>query len=189
MRGFWMIGMLLLLVVPTTRANEFQHALSDVAYIDNGQGQSRVLFRWGDLSELGAFVIKRARLEIPVTGSAAERTIDLHLHNVTTEWNAGSVDWSTGWTRAGGDFDESVYSSAMLDCSLGSHTLTVDVSQLLKEVYESGSTSEGVLLTVSSENPEVVGIDSEDLSRFASLASGTLVVDYVKVPRPPAGVQ
>jgi hypothetical protein len=184
-----MIGMMLLLVASVARANEFQHSISDVAYIDNGQGQSRVLFRWGDLSELGAIVIKRARLEIPITGSAAERTLDLHLHNVTTEWNAGSVDWSSGWTRAGGDFDDSVYSSAMLDRSRGSYTLTADVSQLLKEVYESGATSEGILLTVASEDPEVEGIASGDVSRFSSLASGTLVVDYVKVPRPPAGVQ
>jgi hypothetical protein len=44
-------------------------------------------------------------------------------------------------------------------------------------------------LTVASEDPEVEGIASGDVSRFSSLASGTLVVDYVKVPGPPAGVQ
>ena len=115
--------------------------------------------------------------------------MELRTHNLTTEWNAGSADWNTGWTRAGGDFDESVYSRAMLHVSRGAHTLTADVSQLLKEVYESGASSEGVLLTLHSDEAEREGIASQDLSWFSFLASATLHVDYVKVPRSPAGVQ
>ena len=189
MRRIGMVGLVLLLGTSMAHGNAVERSVSDVAYIDNGEGESRVLFRWGDLSELGHIVIKGARLEIPITGSATERALELRFHNLTTEWNAGSVSWSNGWSRPGGDFDESVYSALSLDLGRGAHAATADVSQLLKEVYESGASSEGVLLTLHSDEAEREGIASGDLSRFSSLASATLHVDYVKVPRSPAVVR
>ena len=99
------------------------------------------------------------------------------------------MSWSNGWSRPGGDFDESVYSAFSLDLGRGAHAASTDVSQLLKEVYESGASSEGVLLTLHSDDAEREGIASQDLLRFSSLASATLHVNYVKVPRSPAGVQ
>jgi len=33
-------------------------------------------------------------------------------------WNAGNVDWMTGWERADGDFDDDVYGRASSDVVL-----------------------------------------------------------------------
>jgi hypothetical protein len=173
-----------LLVVATASADEATRSIHDVATIQNGSGQARMLFRIGDLSDLGPIVIKHATLRIPVAGEAAARSLDLRVHNLTTDWAPGSVGWTSGWTRSGGDFESGVYGGATVDLSRGGTTVNVDVASLLKDTYEMGIPSYGLLLTADTNY--VDGLDAEDVSRFAALASAELDVDYVRVSRSPS---
>jgi hypothetical protein len=179
----WIVGLSVLLSSTAALANGAERSLHDLSYIHNGRGESRILFRLGDLSDLGHFVVTSAVLSFPVTGAAEERTLALRIHNVSTDWNAGSVDWTSGWTRPGGDFDEDVFAPVSLDLSRGSSTASMDVSGLLKETYEAGEVPKGYLVTVASRDAE--GIVTADLSRLTGLATATLTVDYLRVPRSP----
>ena len=179
----WIVGLSVLLSSTVALANGAERSLHDLSYIDNGRGESRILFRLGDLSDLGHFVVTSAVLAFPVSGTAVERSLDLRIHNVSSDWNTGSVDWTSGWTRPGGDFDDDVFARLSLDLSRGSSSASVDVSGLLKETYEAGEVPKGYLVTVASRDAE--GIATADLSRFTGLATATLTVDYVRVPRSP----
>jgi hypothetical protein len=175
-----------LLAAPSARADQATRTTHDVATIENGSGQARILFRVGDLSDLGPIVIKRATLRIPITGEAASRALELRVHNLTTDWSPGSADWNSGWSRAGGDFEDAVYGGARIDLSRGATTVSLDVSPLLKDTYEMGVPSYGLLLTADTTYTD--GFDSEDLSRFAGLSSAVLDLDYVRVSRAPRSV-
>jgi hypothetical protein len=182
-KALGMIAVALLMATPTL-ADRATRTIHDVATIDNGSGRARILFRIGDLSELGPIVVKHATLRIPLSGDAVARSLDLRVHNLTTDWNPGSVDWSSGWTRPGGDLEDGVYGGTRVELSRGATTANVDVSSLLKDTYEMGIRSFGLLLTADTNY--VDGLDTEDVSRFANLSAAVLDVDYLRVSRSPS---
>jgi hypothetical protein len=172
----------MMFLAPLAHAAGVERAIYDVAYIDDGEGTSRILFRMGDLSDLGHFVVSSAMLNVALAGSAESRALDLRVHNMTTDWNAGSVSWTSGWTRPGGDFEEEVYASSRLDLSRGATIASIDLTPLLKETYEAGVAPRGYLITLA--NTE--GLTASDRSRFANLSSATVSVEAIRVPRSPA---
>ena len=185
MRRFWGLAALAL-TVTSASADQATRTIHDVATIENGSGQARILFRVGDLSDLGPIIIQRAQLRIPITGEAAARSLDVRVHNLTTDWNAGSVSWTSGWTRAGGDFEYGMYGAGLVDLSRGATTAVLDVSSLLKDTYEMEVPSRGVILTADTNYAD--GLDASDLSRFANLGSAVVEVEYVRVSRTPASL-
>jgi hypothetical protein len=176
-----MVGLGMILA-PVAHAAGVDRAIYDVAYIDDGEGASRILFRVGDLSDLGHFVVSSATLNVTLAGSAEARALDLRIHNVTTDWNAGSVSWTSGWTRPGGDFDDEVYASSRLDLSRGATTASIDLTPLLKETYEAGVTPRGYLITLANTD----GLTASDRSRFTNLSTATVSVEAIRVPRSPS---
>jgi hypothetical protein len=181
-KALGMIAVALLMATPTL-ADRATRTIHDVATIDNGSGRARILFRIGDLSDLGPIVIKHATLRIPLSGDAVARSLDLRVHNLMADWSPGSVERSSGWTRPGGDFEDGVYGGTSVELSRGATTANVDVSSLLKDTYEMGIRSFGLLLTADTNY--VDGLDTEDVSRFANLGPAVLDVDYVRVSRSP----
>jgi hypothetical protein len=99
---------------------------------------------------------------------------------VTTNWNPLTVDWTTSWTRAGGDFDDELYARTRVDLGRGATTATLDVTTIVKEFVEGGMSADGFILSVAPSEGD--GIRVEDLARFADLAGATLAVLYVKMP-------
>ena len=158
--------------------------LSDVAVIQNGHGFARVLFRAGGLADLGNVAISGATLRISTVGVPQNRAFELRVHPVTRAWNPASVEWTRGWTRPGGDFDDELLSMARLDLRGGAAEVAFDVTGLMKEILESGMDAHGFILTVAPE--EGVGLRLEDLPRFAGLATASLDVRYRKMPPPPS---
>lgn len=119
-----------------------------------------------------------------MSGDAVARSLDLRVHNLTTDWDRASADWTTGWTRPGGDFEDGVYGGAKVDLSRGATTVNLDVSSLLKDTYELAVPSYGLLLTANTNYAD--GLDTEDLARFADLSSAVVDVDYIRVSRSPS---
>jgi hypothetical protein len=99
---------------------------------------------------------------------------------VTANWNPLTVDWTTSWTRPGGDFDDELYARTRVDLARGATTATLDVTTIVKEVVEAGMSADGFILSVVPREGD--GICVEDLARLAGLASATLAVSYVKMP-------
>ncbi|HMB69182.1 MAG TPA: hypothetical protein VKU85_07710 [bacterium] len=153
----------------------------DVTVIQDASGNGRILFRAGNvLSGLTEAAVSKALLTVSMSGEASARTLPLRVHPVTTEsWTAGSVDWTAGWSRAGGDFDDEVF-AAEVNLARGGAAVVFDVTAILKEVIEAGMTADGFLLTVDPATG--IGIPSADLGRFGTLSGATLEVTYRPLP-------
>ncbi|MBZ0270214.1 hypothetical protein K8I85_18835 [bacterium] len=177
------VSLLTFLVASPVFADRRSESLASHATINNGGGDHRLLFKADGLRFLESVAIRHARIEFDLAGATADRALYLSLCPVTTEWTAGSVGWESGWTRAGGDFDEDLASDAAVDLSRGGKA-SFDVTPILKEWLEHGAEYDGFLLTVQPrEGGE--GIRGEDLSRLQGLQGASLVVDYRRVPPPP----
>jgi hypothetical protein len=119
-----------------------------------------------------------------LSGSAGEGKVLLRLHPVTSTWSAGGASWSGGWSRPGGDFDETVYSRTEVD--LGRQgTVSLDATVPLRESLVGGMSSYGFLLTVDPRSGE--GLTSDIAGRLQNLGSATLELKYRKVPPRPRG--
>lgn len=171
------------LVAGTALAAGHVAGVHDIAVIENGEGATRVLFRAGGLEELGDIAISRATLTVPVAGLAEDRVLELWIHPVTSAWDPSSVEWERGWSRPGGDFDDELLSIARLDLRSAATDVTFDVTSLMKEIVESEMQADGFILTVAPHDG--IGIRTEDLPRFADLASAEVEVSYRSVPSAP----
>jgi hypothetical protein len=157
---------------------EFRGNVVEFATMDNGSGAARILFKVdAAVRDLEDVAIWRATLRVPVSGEAASETLRLHVYPVSRNWNAGSVDWNTGWDRPGGDFDREMYARGELALARGgAQELEVDVTHLLKEIVEAGMPAHGFLVTVNPADGE--GLRLADLPRFGSLAGAELEIRY-----------
>ncbi|MEZ5066057.1 MAG: hypothetical protein R3B81_15095, partial [bacterium] len=95
-------------------------------------------------------------------------------------WSRGAVDWSSGWTRAGGDFEDLVYGWA--EVSAGQSEVVFDVSIPVKEILEYGAANRGFLVTV--EPAAGLGLRAADAEAIG-LSNASLDVSYRQIPRPP----
>lgn len=169
----------------SSQARDAAGALSDVAVIANESGESRVLFRVSGLALPDRDVaIRRAALRFSLRGDSAARRSQLRVYPVSTEWDAGSVDWETSWRTPGGDFEDDVFARTKVEYSRGAHEVTIDLTGLFKEVYERGREAHGFLVSVAPYEGD--GIRSEDLERFQDLGDGQIELLYRESgPRPP----
>ena len=87
-------------------AASFTSPVRDVASISEPEsGATRLLFT-ADLAVPEEHVaLRRALLRVPVGSRESTEQMVLRVHPVTTAWSRGAVDWSSGWTRAGGDLE------------------------------------------------------------------------------------
>lgn len=179
-----MSGVLLALLAAAPATADRHHAsLNSRATISHGNA-SRLLFKADGIGALGTVAISRARIEFDMAGDTADRVLYLRLCPVTTSWNAASVHWNNGWRRAGGDFDEDLAAEMGVDLSREGGKVVLDVTAILKEWLEGGAEFDGFLLSVQPrEGGE--GIRGEDVARFQSLGSGSLIVDYRNAAAPP----
>ena len=90
-------------------AEDVSRPITDVSTIAD-RGAVRVLFKTGAPVEAGALAVEQATITFPVAGELDRRRIELRVHPVTTPWEPGTVDWNSGWSRPGGDFDDELYS-------------------------------------------------------------------------------
>lgn len=98
----------LLLARPAV-ADEVVRGVKDIATITDESGVSRLLFRLDGGIDVPNFAIERATLDVGLVGEREDRGFSLQILPVTTAWNRDAVDWTTGWTRPGGDFEDDLY--------------------------------------------------------------------------------
>ncbi|MBZ0267922.1 hypothetical protein K8I85_07190 [bacterium] len=180
-------GLLSLLLSAPALADRRVEPLASHATIHNGDAH-RLLFKVDGFRTLSSVAIRRAVIEFDVSGATTDRSLYLSLAPVTTAWDAGSVQWSGGWQRPGGDFDEDLAAEIAVDLSRAEGKAAFDVTPILKEWLEHDAAYEGFILTVQPrEGGE--GIRAEDVNRLQGLVNASLVLDSRRVPPPPPMVR
>jgi len=149
-------------------------SIADTAVIESPEGESRILFRFEDLEEReGTAIVRSAELAVTLSGDVAAREYELRIHPVTRAWS--NPDWSTGWERAGGDFEDDLFARAGVDLSRGGQTVRFDLLPVMNRAL-GDEFMDGLILTVAPFDG--AGIPEEDLARFAALESSAIQVQY-----------
>jgi hypothetical protein len=172
----------LVLLMGDASARELTVGVRDVSVIDNGAGLYRVLFKLEPSSDLQHVIIGEASLNFAMAGTPEPRRLRLHAYPVTTSWSAGSVSWTTPWTRPGGDFDQDLYASTEIDLSRGATTVGLDLTLLIEEIVEAGRAADGFLITVDPSQGR--GLSAEDVQRLQGLRTGGVEIECRTVPHP-----
>lgn len=178
---------LALLAAPAASADEAILGVKDVATITDESGVSRMLFRIDGASEFSNIAIAGATLDLALGGESEDRSLRLQIHPVTTAWTRGSVDWTNGWNRAGGDFEDDLYGRADVRFDQGATHGYFDLTTPLKEIVEMGMEADGFILTLSPV--EGLGIPSDALERFAGLDEATVTIRYKPLPPTPPAIR
>ncbi len=179
------IGLCAIFVSPAHAERQIG-GVTDVTPIVNESAEGRILLRL----ELPAFpenvAIRRAILFFDVPADVENRSLPLRVHPVTTSWNPSTADWTSGWTRPGGDFPEDLFARAELESGREAGTGIIDLTALVKEVVEDGFEADGLLVTL---DPNFgAGIREADLGLFASLSAGRLEISSRIAPPIPQSV-
>jgi hypothetical protein len=183
LRDFGITAAAMLVIAAAAGADTITRSIQDVTVISDGSGSSRVLFDVASIGDLGNVAISRATLIFTLSGNAGEGRVSFRLHPVTSSWSAGGASW-TSWSRAGGDFDETVYTRTELNLTR-TGTVSMDATSLLKEMVEGRMTTYGFILTEDSGGED--GLGSDVIGRLQNLGSATLELKYRKVPPKPRG--
>lgn len=104
---------------------------------------------------------------------------------MTAAWSAGAAGWTASWSRAGGDFEETVFARAEVDLAQ-TGPVAVDVTSILKEVMQSKMPAYGFIVTTDPAT-KTAGLSAADMSRFQSFGLASLEVNYRTTPPRPRG--
>jgi hypothetical protein len=159
--------------------------IKDVTTIDDGRGGSRILFNLESAAPPGDFSISRATLTLDLGSTVSEGRMRLWIHPVTAPWTAGAAGWTSGWSKAGGDYEETVFAQAEVDLR-HEGPLSIDVTQIVKEVLQYKLPSYGFIVTADPAT-ERTGLSVAELGRLQGLASASLLVEYRQTPPRPRG--
>ena len=172
----------LFLIAASVHASELQANVADVTTITDGAGHSRILFRGGPTEAMSDVAVRKASLRWTRTGGGVPQRIRLQIHPITTPWNAETVAWGRGWTRPGGDFDESLYGRCELDLA-APEVAQFDLTMVFKEILEHGHPAHGFLLTV--DPADGLGLPDGVVELLGNLSAATLEVEYRRMPPVP----
>jgi hypothetical protein len=180
MKGLWPISLAVLALAAPAWARQMTASVKDVTELLDGSGSARVLFRLAPAEKLDGMLVSRATVTFQAAGTPTREPLRLRVHPVTTSWTAGAVSWTSGWSRAGGDYDEEIYVPVEVDLSSGSATVELDLTPLVKESVEGGAVTDGFILTT---DPAVAtGLTATDAVGFLGLTAGTVDIRYREAP-------
>lgn len=161
----------------STSAETIQLPVTETAVMTSPRGLSRVLLRVEDpRASLSDVRIARATLWIPCTADRDDPDLTFCAYPVTRSWG-GSVDWSQGWERPGGDVD--VRRASVTHARLTRGDVALDVTSAVKSAVEWGDTLEGILLAPIPEERE--GFDTTELAHLVLNGGSYLEVDFRRV--------
>jgi hypothetical protein len=154
--------------------------IEGIRAIDNGEGATRVMLKFGPLEGLEDMAITRAYVAVS-TAERGElsRPIVVQVHPINREWTPEAVSWAAGWRRPGGDFEDEMYARAELGPSAVAGELRIDVESLVREM-QSGTRFHGFVLTTAPYRG--IGLRAPELLRLAGLSEPRLVVEYEAMP-------
>lgn len=175
----WVLATVALLAATANAGGrDFRGNVVEYAAIENGAGAARILFKVNaGMRDLENVAIWRATLKVPLAGDGSAEPLRIRVYPVGRDWNAGSVDWHSGWDRPGGDFEREMYARGEISpVRGGTQELEVDVTGLVKEIVEAGFPAYGFLVTVHPGDGE--GLRLADVSRFGALTGAELEIRY-----------
>ena len=162
---------LLLVFSVTVESAYWEASVTQVATISPNQssGFGRLLFKFDLPDQLNGTFIDYAEVIFTATPDTGNSYICLMgAYPLTKNWEPADLSWSEGWTTAGGDFADTIYSS----CLIGSSTerLTrIDITDIVQMWMDGAITNYGLIV-----------MPLEDSNRFLKLHTNSELPPDVK---------
>lgn len=148
-------------------------SISEVATISNEQGESRVLFKLGDLGIPDSSEIDFATIIMPKSQNSC--VVAFEVYALATSWNGSTVGWNTPWSKAGGDLGESCISTWVIHPGVGEPGHFIDMTEYVRSVAN-GEPNYGLIIKPTGEAS--AGFGGCGVAVFSGLGSLKLRVLY-----------
>lgn len=104
----------LLMLVANAFAEYLEIEASEIATIagTGREASPRILVKWTLPEELSDVILDGAALTMTLARDTTCQ-LDVTVYPLTHSWTANTVQWSGGWTRDGGDYNDSLPSPAL----------------------------------------------------------------------------
>jgi hypothetical protein len=165
--------MILFLLVLCAGANSayWESSVAQVGTLSPSQGSDygRLLFKFDLPEQLNGAIIDYAELRFTATPDTASGYICLMgAFPMTKSWQTGTLSWSEGWTEAGGDYTDTIYSTGVIRTSTD-RLSRMDITDIVQMWVDSTLVNHGVIL-----------MPLEDSDRFMQLHTGVNLPPSVK---------
>jgi hypothetical protein len=175
-----MIAPVILALAGPAASRQMSASVKDVTELADATGNARLLFRLAPAEKLDGMLVSQATVTFQAVGTPTKEPLRLRVYPVTTTWTAGAVSWTSGWNRAGGDYNEDIYVPVEVDLSSGSATVELDLTPLVKETVEGGAATDGFILTT--DPAAAMGLAATDAAGFLTLSTGTVDIRCREAP-------
>jgi hypothetical protein len=173
-RSLMLVGLVLL--ATTARAEYLEIEASEIATIEptDKSEAPRILVKWDLPKDLDKKIIDGAVVTMTVAVDG-DSPLSLDVMPMTTSWSASTAAWSSGWSKEGGDFADSLPSPALVTDKNGGK-ISADVYPVLIEQIAGNLSNFGFII--------VPDKDSDTKSKAvtannpAKLADAKLIIAY-----------
>ena len=117
-----------------------------------------------------------AFLELPLPARALDEPLDVVTFAVGSQWVDRSPTWSSPWATDGGDLDDTYAHTVRLDGSRAAGRLSVDVTQMVRDMADGVAGKHGFLLTAPIGRRD--GFREAEVEAFGNLSGAKLRVTY-----------
>ena len=129
-------------------ADRHVYPLAEARVIASPEAAGRILLDFASLQELQHVVVSSAYLEVPLPDAVLEQELEICVYPLSRGWARQAATWTTPWSRAGGDLDESYFDEVTIPAGQRTGTLRLNVTQVVDEIVTRGAPSYGFILSV-----------------------------------------
>jgi len=177
MRYLFILTLLVIgLAASAVQAEYLEITASEIASIEpaDKSASPRVLVKWTLPPNLKDKIVDAAVIDMEVPISTGMNVV-VDVAPVKTAWSASSVSWSSGWSKAGGDYDMDVSSPAILTAR-NDYQVVADVYELILAQIAGERTDNGfIVVPEASEDGKLATVSANNVT---SLSKAKLIIAY-----------
>lgn len=165
-----------LVIVGTATAEYLEVPASEIASIKDGSrtGTTRILVKWSLPDSLPSLVIDGAAVTMTLARDS-NCSMEVSVYPVTRAWSSTTVGWDAGWSRAGGDFNDSLPAAAVVNRLTGGK-ISANVYDIVLDHLAGRRANFGFIVVPDSHSScPMAEIAANDAGR---LADAKLVIAY-----------
>jgi hypothetical protein len=134
----------------------------------------RIMVEWELPADLDKKIVDAAVITMTLPATKDE-PLTVDVYPLTSSWDAKSSEWTSGWEKAGGDFDEDLPSTTIVT-EKNDGKISADVYLSVRDQIAGKRSNFGfILVPVESEDAQLSSIQANDVTK---LADAKLIIAY-----------
>ena len=172
--GLTWLAVVALVLPGTARAERHVYPLAEARVIVSPDAAGRILLDFESLQGLRRVVVSSAYLEVPLPVAVLEQDLEICVYPLSRDWARQAATWTTPWSQAGGDLDESYFGEVTIPAGQRTGPLRLNVTQVVDEIVTRGAPSYGFILSAPLRRGD--GLTEGQRALLGTMAGARLVV-------------